>query len=194
MSQQSVVVKGEDRILILRMIFLDSKEPYDLVNWTKVTVQFKQSNRAILEKTTELNPATVAYFSHDGVVYSATIPGVAGNTIALSFDGLEDIDSVVNAWNTANPTNAVAYDGDGSSVPAEGAFQLSRGRDPYRDVEVINTTLGKISVRLTDADSSSLKTGPNQNIVAVVDKGEHPNGERRIIHFNQVLTVVNADL
>lgn len=192
MGQQSVIISGEDRTLILRIVLLDSQEPYDLVDWTKISVQFRKSDRSLLEKTSDIQAETPSSVIYDAVTYTAITGGIGGNTIALVFNGVDTIQEVVDAWNTANPTNTVSHNGVGTDVPIAGTAQLAGGRDAYSDVEVINTTLGKVSVRLTDADTASLKVGPNQSIKAIIDKGAPPNGNRRIIIFDSVLTVSNA--
>jgi hypothetical protein len=44
--------------------------------------------------------------------------GTAGNSITLTFDGVDDIDTVLAAWNTANTSNtAELVSGDGSQIP-----------------------------------------------------------------------------
>ena len=50
--------------------------------------------------------ASVVY---DTVTFTAVTPGIAGNSIALVFDSIDDIDTVVNAWNAGNPTNTVGF-------------------------------------------------------------------------------------
>lgn len=195
MSEQMTVIRGEDRTLILRMIFRESKEPYDLINWSKIQVEFKKANRTTLVKDSELKGGETASAIYENVTYTADTIGSAGNAIILDFDGIKDIDTVIGDWNTANPTNIVLSDaGDGSVVPPASQVQLGGGRDPYRDVEVINETLGKVSVFLGDVDTTSLKTGPNQSFKVMIDKGDHPNGDRRIVLFDSKLNVIDADL
>jgi hypothetical protein len=44
--------------------------------------------------------------------------GTAGNSITLAFDGVDDIDTVLAAWNAANTSNtAEVVSGDGAQVP-----------------------------------------------------------------------------
>lgn len=188
------IVRGEDRLLNLRMLIKDSHEPFDLVDWSKIEVTFNKQDRTKLSKTTDLIAAVVATFTYEGVIFSADNAGEDGNNIQLVFDGNDDVDTVVGVWNAANPTNAVSHNGTGTEVLSADTIQLNGGRDAYRDVEVINTTLGKISVKLTDVDTASLKRGSKQNIKAVVDKGDHPNGERRIVIFESALNIIDGDL
>jgi hypothetical protein len=57
--------------------------------------------------------------------------GAAGNSIELSFDGVDNIDTVLGAWNSANPSNTAAfagYGGDAAQVPDNGeTITLSGG-------------------------------------------------------------------
>lgn len=192
---QSTIIRGEDRPLILRMIFRESQEPFDLVNWTKVTVQFRKADRSLLEKDSDLVGGAVATAVHQTVNYSAITVGVNGNNILLEFDGSKDIATVIGLWNAANPTNTVGSDAaDELVIPSVTSLQLAGGLDQIRSVEVINETLGKISVALSDADTNSLKTGPDQSFKVIVDKGEHPSGERRIVLFDSALNVINTDI
>ena len=192
---QSVIIRGEDRPLILKMIFKGSTDPFDLVNWTKITVEFRKSDRTILEKTTDLQGGAFATFTEQTVVFTADVIGIGGNSISLVFDGIDDLDTVVNAWNGANPTNTVAFTGQaGTFVPTAITVNLAGGVAQTQEVSVINETLGKISVTLTDTDTLALKTGPNQSFRVFVDKGAPPNGDRRMIFFDSALNVINADI
>lgn len=195
MGKQSTIVRGEDRPLILRMEFLQSREPFDLVNWTKITVQFRKADRTLLEKNSDLVGGVFATVAFQAVNYTADIIGSIGNTILLTFDGIKSIATVILDWNTANPLNTVSSDAPNDAViPTAGGAQLIGGVEPTRGVDVINETLSKISVNLSDADTESLKTGPNQSFKVIVDKGAHPNGERRIVLFDSALNVINADI
>jgi len=57
--------------------------------------------------------------------------GEDGNDIILSFDGSDDIDTVLAAWNIANPANtATLASGDGSQIPDNlEQIQLADGAD-----------------------------------------------------------------
>lgn len=74
----------------------------------------------------------------DGVQASATVGpnvftavnfGVSGNSIALIFDGIDDVSTVVAAWNAANPANQVSFTGSGATVPAAQTVTLANGFD-----------------------------------------------------------------
>jgi hypothetical protein len=65
----------------------------------------------------------------DEVTIIANTAGTAGNSITLTFDGVDDVDTVLAAWNSANPSNQATLDsGDGAQVPDDGdLLQLSGG-------------------------------------------------------------------
>jgi len=58
-----------------------------------------------------------------------------GNNIVLTFDGLDDIDAAIAAWNLANPANtATLTAGDGSQIPDNlEEIQLAGGADAVAD-------------------------------------------------------------
>jgi hypothetical protein len=60
--------------------------------------------------------AVAATATEQTVTFTADNAGVDGNSISLVFDGIEDITTIVDAWNTANPTNTVSHDGTGTDV------------------------------------------------------------------------------
>ena len=52
------------------------------------------------------------------VTIVADNPGAAGNDISLFFDGVDNINTAISNWNTANPTNTASLTvGDGTQVP-----------------------------------------------------------------------------
>jgi hypothetical protein len=72
----------------------------------------------------------------DGVRASATVGpnvftavnfGTVGNSISLIFDGIDDVTTVVAAWNAANPTNTVSFTGSGATVPSAQTVNLIGG-------------------------------------------------------------------
>jgi len=66
--------------------------------------------------------------SYEGVNYEASNTGAEGNNISLVFDGIDDIKTVVDAWNAANNNNQVTHDaGDETVVPSAGTVQLASG-------------------------------------------------------------------
>ena len=71
---------------------------------------------------------------YGGVTFRANIPGTAGNSIALVFDGIKTVQQVINVWNTAHTDNQVHFVAPetGSSVLAAGTVTLSGGTDNRR--------------------------------------------------------------
>lgn len=64
----------------------------------------------------------------NGSSYQAVNHGAIGNTITLVFNGTDDIDTVVAAWNAANPSNQVALiSGLGTEVLSANTYTLSGG-------------------------------------------------------------------
>jgi hypothetical protein len=51
-------------------------------------------------------------------VFTAVSYGTSGNLISLVFNGTDDVTTVVDAWNTANPANQVSFTGSGATVPS----------------------------------------------------------------------------
>jgi len=90
-----------------------------------------------------LNPDAVepynatASVAHGGVNFSAVTAGDAGNDIALSFDGSDDIDTVVAAWNDANAGNTASHDGTGTDVLAAAEIQLSGGGVQLQETQAL---------------------------------------------------------
>ena len=62
--------------------------------------------------------------THEGVTFTADEPGFVGEDISLVFNGSDTVTTVVDAWNTANPTNTVDHDGTGSEVLSSATVDL----------------------------------------------------------------------
>ena len=60
-------------------------------------------------------------------VFTAVNYGTSGNSISLVFDGIDDVSTVVAAWNAANPANQVSFSGSGATVPSAQTVNLSGG-------------------------------------------------------------------
>ena len=70
---------------------------------------------------------------YGGVTYTSDRTGPIGNA-TLTFDGVDSIDTVVNAHNQANWWQKVTHDGTGTEVPAAGTVDLRAG-DYFIDYE-----------------------------------------------------------
>ena len=69
--------------------------------------------------------------SSEGHGFEAAVAGEAGNTIALEFDGVEDVDTVLATWNDANPSNAVLTEVEGTEVLEEQTVVLTLGYEGF---------------------------------------------------------------
>jgi hypothetical protein len=187
------IIRGEDRTAPLKIRYKKDQEPYPLTGWTKITVIFEKSDRSKLEKTSGQKPAVKASASYGGVTYTAVTAGPNGNDIELVFNGTDSITTVVNAWNTANPSNTVSHNSSTpSSVPTAGSVKLFGGKSAYYDIEIVNLDAGKFTVHLSETDTKSLKVGPKQSFQVIIDKGDNTQGNRRIAVFDALLTVQDA--
>lgn len=199
MSGKYRILQGEDRVIpldIVRRGNTNIKRPFDLTGWTKIAVQFRKSNNSVLELDSIPAHGRQSFASYEDVTYTATNVGIAGDSISLTFDGNDDIDTVINAWNIANPANTVESDAsDGSVVPSAGTVTLSGGLDDYAKVSVIGDARdGKVQVRLDNEDTNSLKIGSGQGVAVVVDFGDHDLGNRRIASAKNVINVEKPSL
>lgn len=185
------LIRGEDRILVTRILFEKTTEPYDLTGWTRITAHFKKSDGTVLEKHSDLQGGTYASAYFNGVTFEAEEIGTVGNSISLVFDGIKDLDTVISEWNAANPTNRVSSDSeDGSLVFPVANITLSEGVDQYRDVTSISDLLGKVQISLNEEDTNSLKIGQNLSFKLIIDKGD----TRRIVMFNSSLNVYDSSV
>ena len=199
MSGKFTVVQGEDRIIpldVVRKTNTNIKRPFNLEGWTKLAVQFRRSNSSVLELDSIPAFGRQAFINYEGVLYTASNVGVSGNAITLVFDGIDDIATVLNAWNVANSGDPVTSDAeDDSVVPVSGTVVLTGGLDDYAKVTVIGDAGdGKIQVQLDNEDTNSLKIGSGQGVAVVVDFGDHDLGNRRIASAKNVINVEKPSL
>ena len=94
---------------------------------------------------------------YDTVTFTATTPGITGNSITLIFNGILDLDTVVNAWNAGNPTNTVSFSGQiGSYVPTSGTITLSGGLNGcgsgYAGIACVNSGSFSVSHKVSIYD------------------------------------------
>lgn len=108
----------------------------------------------------------------DGVKATATVGpntftavnfGTSGNSISLVFDGIDDVTTVVTAWNSANPTNQVTFTGSGATVPSAQTVNLTGGAastvwtSAHGDYSPLSVNqFGQLNVNLASASSSLL--------------------------------------
>lgn len=195
---QISVIQGEDRVIPLEVIRKDNssiRRPFDITGWTKITIEFKKSNNAILSIDNLPAHGRKSSGVYDEVTYTATNVGVAGDLITLVFDGTLTVAQVVAAWNAANPSNTVSHNSTSpTDVPLASTLVLDGGLDNYSKVTVSDVLLGKISVQLDNVDTNSLKVGPSQSIKIIIDFGAHDLGNRRIAMARNSLNVTQENL
>jgi len=190
------IFRGEDRTLTLRVTRGKDKEPFDLTSATRFAVFFrKESGIDLLEINSDPIPAIVASIVYQTVTYTAVVAGAAGNLIILVFDGVEDIDTVIDTWNTANPTNTVSQDGVGTTVPTAATIQLKGGEEAITPVQVVgNPVLGKVSVVLNETQTQQLRVANNQDFKMEIDMGLNPTGKRRLVLYQNSLDVLEGTI
>lgn len=188
-NNRITIIRGEDKTLVFKLRDKENNDPVNLNNITSVSIELIKSNRAKLIRTNKSISATKAVYSvvEDSVTYTfeAQNGGGLGNDIFLQFDGIDDIDTIIAAWNTNNPTNQVVLtEGDGTVVLSEQDVQLYGGLDEYQAVSVEDDPiLGKLKLILLETETISLRRGDNQLIKITVDWGNPPSGIRKVIKF-----------
>lgn len=87
------------------------------------------------------------------IILTADTPGIAGNSILLTGNGVDDLADLVDAWNTAHPTNTVTLTtGDTTWVPSNAqAMQLANGSDitPQTDTVTVECNQAGVAGNVT---------------------------------------------
>ena len=186
------IVSGADKTSVFRLRNPKTGDPLNLTGFSKICLKFKKRDRTDLLIDTVTIPAVKASATVDGVTISADISGSAGNDVILQFDGVDDVDTVVGAWNLANPGNPISHNGAGTEVISAQTVRLDGGYNAYAPVEIVgDAQLGKIRFTLLESQTEALKRGPNQNIVATVDFGTNPGGQRIKGFFNRLNVIAD---
>ena len=186
------IIRGEDASFLIKLR-KPNGDPYPINGWTKITVKFRKDSGGFYSVDTIPIAALTSVVLVQTVNFTADTPGDNGNSILLIFNGTDDIDTVVLAWNTANPTNTVSHDGVGTTILTANSAQLTGGRDGYTNVSPQTPEdCGFINILLVDLDTNELKTGKRQTIHLTIDKGAHPNGTRTKINIPDALNVENS--
>jgi hypothetical protein len=183
-----VIYKGSDVKFIVR-IRDDNDDPVDFTGVTLFTVKMKASPKGNFTVDSNQIPAVAASATSEGVAFTADASGELGNSISLVFNGSDDVDTVVTAWNLANAGNTVSHDGAGTEVPSAGSVDLSGGVEAYYKVETEgNPVLGKIKITLNESDTEQLRLNENP-IEIIIDRGAHPAGDRDIVQISRAFKV-----
>jgi microcystin-dependent protein len=83
------------------------------------------------------------------IVFTALSTGTNGNSISLTFNGTATVQTVVNNWNAAHPTNQVGFSGLGTVVPLANTWNLSGG---------VGSTVGAVTSAWNTANPSNTVT------------------------------------
>lgn len=153
-------------------LVFDTTSTQTILDSSNVGAYVRANDGTLITKHSKgLAAASVVY---DTVTFTADFAGTAGNSIALVFDGVDDIDTVVNAWNAANPANTVSFSGQlGTYVPAAGTATLAGGTDSHGlDTWLLNPSIVVTATNLdirdlnaaTDSVSSWTKDGVGNSI------------------------------
>jgi hypothetical protein len=184
------IIKGEDKRI--RFFFKGSinQRPINLTDAVNVQFIFERQDRSEVILDMVQIPAMKAFADYNGGKFIATNAGSNGNGIILTFDGIQTIDDVVNAWNLANPINTIETNLlTGTFVPSPIQIRLDYGLDAYTPVSIENAVLGEVSLILEDKVTNSLRIGENQSFRAVLDFGNPPQGVRRKAKIRNILDV-----
>ena len=72
--------------------------------------------------------ADIDTVENNTVTFNADFPGYAGNTITIVSNGIDDLDTMVAAWNVPNPLNTVSFSGaPGTDTLSVGSYTLVGG-------------------------------------------------------------------
>lgn len=192
MSNKISIRRNSDATFVI-YLNKESGRPYSLENMTTARLKLPLQSGGALTVSNATTPAVAAQIEYFGITFTAVTAGIIGNSITLTFDALLTVDDVVNAWNTANPSNTVSHDGTGTEVPDAGTATLVNGADEYKKVDVSgNPILGELTVILPEADTAQLRLGTDLNMELVVIKGISPSGETKIVDLLESLDVTES--
>jgi hypothetical protein len=124
-----------------------------------LTGSLYQAITLIMGMIADTSPAKIGSYASgpDGSLLSGTITftavtmGIIGNSISLTFNGFQQVGTVVSAWNAANPTNQVTYTGSSTAIPDSATVSLSGGVNtlaPFITNATLYTTLNQIQTYL----------------------------------------------
>lgn len=194
LDSRILIISGADASIIVRLRNPKTGDPIDLTDSTKIEFRFKNRDRTNLFLDNTLIPSIKAQITYTEVIFLADVAGANGNDIFLQFDGISDIDTVVNAWNVANPSNTVSHNGTGTDVLPASTIRLTDGYDAYSPVEIVgNPNLGKVKISILEKQTMELRRGNNQSFSTSIDYGTWPGGTRIKGIFDN-LNVVDSDL
>lgn len=158
----------------------------------QVTVLLPNKDGTKLSINLDPIPAGKASAILAGVNFTAVTAGKLGNTIILTFDGIQTLATVVAAWNLANPSNQVIHNGVGSSVPVAGTAHLQNGFNTYSKVVIVNPAeIANLLITLPKSDTANLKQGNLLSIEVLPDLGQDDVGEEAGINIPNAINVAD---
>lgn len=179
LDSRLTIISGSDASSIIRLRNPKTKDPIDLTDATKIQFSFKKRDRSQLVIDDIEIPATSASATYEEITFSSIEVGSIGNDIILVFDGIKDVDTIVQEWNNANFDKQVSHGGEGTEVLSSGTVRLTDGYDAYKPVELVGDgLLGKLRIVLLEKETVLLKRGPNQDFSVTIDYGAFPGGQR----------------
>jgi hypothetical protein len=174
------IFQGQDKKITFKLRRKNG-DPLDLTGATGVQVAFTKADRSqLVTSMNQVAAKKASYTVSENMIFIAVSGGANGNNIVLSFDGIQTVQEIVDAWNLANAGNTVEFEGEAASVLPTQNIQLTGGYDAYIPVSITDEKLGHIQCILIDYDTSSLRLGKNQDIKITIDYGNPPNGTRLI--------------
>jgi hypothetical protein len=105
----------------------------------------------MIADTSSAKVGAYATGSDNTITFTAVTLGLIGNSIALTFDGVQQVGTVVSAWNAANPSNQVTYTGSSTAVPNSATVNLSGGINtlaPFVTNNTLYSTMNQIQTYL----------------------------------------------
>lgn len=194
LDSRILIISGADASIIVRLRNPKTGDPIDLTDNSKIEFRFKNSDRTDLFLDNTEIPAIKATITYSDVIFLADVAGANGNDIFLQFDGISDIDTIVNAWNIANVGNEVSHNGVGTDVLNASTIRLTSGYNAYKPVEIVGEpNLGKVRISILEKETDLLRRGNNQSFSMLIDYGTWPGGTRIKGVFNN-LNVIDSDL
>jgi hypothetical protein len=187
------IIRGADSNFTIYVVDADGR-PVDLTGYTLLKLRLPKGNSGSITVTSEETPAVAAYttvtIGSEIVTITADTLGITGNSVSLVFDGVDDLDTVIDAWNTANPSNTVSHDATGDEVPSAQTLELDQGSAAYKKLNAPSPLeLGVILVTLPDTDTEDLRIGKNLTAELTIDRGAASAGNRTMVLIKDAMSV-----
>lgn len=80
--------------------------------------------------------------------YFSTLPATLDEDLTVAFDGIRNLDTIVNNFNLANPNNTISHNGTGTSILTNGSVSLNNVQDLNNQYRVIFDDGGEKQITL----------------------------------------------